>query len=142
MEIDEERERTELSDHSLIEVTFKFQTKQITKFTDEWVYSKFRKINEKSLKEYIDRLADNLDYNMDIKEIEQEMNKAADATMTRTIKKKITTDKKSTEAIWFDESIRKAISKRREINCREKQKPRRKKKPTGNSIKNRKLKCK
>ena len=118
MSIDEDKEKTDISDHLLIDTNFKFKHGRKEKFIEEWNEIKYRKIDDTTKGKYLERLTQLINQNMTISQIESAMNTAADETMTKKIRRKKTADRKDTEAIWFNENIRKEISKRREINKR------------------------
>ena len=115
MKIDEEQRWYDLSDHNLIEATFKWQTeKKWNKGEQEVKY--YWKLNEQSLKEYREDLEIRLDCGQinDIQQYNNAMRAAANNKLKRRyIRKK---NKNEEEPPWMNREIKNGIKLRRKTN--------------------------
>ena len=120
MEIDENCEQIAISDHNLIKVTFNTTRKDID-CSEEEVEITMLKVNETTKRKYIEKVNEeitNIDnaHEVTLKGFNHAIKRAADQTMKVKFKKKKV--KRCVEPIWFNDKIKKEISKRREINKR------------------------
>lgn len=120
MTIDENKTEFDLSDHHLITITFNIKPENNKMLANEIKTIEYIKINEDTKKEFLTEVNNelmNINVNGDISKFEIKISKAADSTLKKTLKKKIHKDiPNKTEKIWFNKSIQKEISIRRQYN--------------------------
>ena len=87
MEIDEKKEKIDLSDHNMIEVTFRtFMEKKET--WNKWTEREYYRFDEESLKNYLSEVRQNIinheEIDLDIDKMNEFINDAAEKTLKRT----------------------------------------------------------
>ena len=126
MYIDEHKDIFDLSDHNLMTINFKISINTGSDFNkNTWVVRNYLKIDDTTKKSFLKNVEMMImDKNVEnVAEIDKIISDTADRFMTRTMRIKVNNDKEIKESIWMNDSIRKEIKKRREINRKRRNKP-------------------
>merc|ERR1739840_78220 len=120
MEIDEEQEVVDYSDHNLITVTMSMEQKKKEFKKNKWRKGKYYRKDGEVMGEYEKGLKERWKDKgeMEIEEICEDMVKEAEIKLKKEFRKKIGTEGKEEieENEWITEEIRRTIKERREIN--------------------------
>ena len=116
VDIDENKEVIDFSDHHLLHATFQVNT-YIREERNESVELSYLKMTEETKEAYRLELQRRISVteNMSLQELEDEMKAAAEVTMRRKLKKTAAKDR-SIERMWFTQEIKSEIGKRRQLN--------------------------
>lgn len=111
MVIDEEQELYDLSDHNMMEISFKY----VTKSKEERKEQEYFKKDEKSMEIYVQRVKELLQRNPPnrIEQFNEIVIKAADDTLKKVIKRK---KGNNIDKPWFNRNIQDGIKKRKYFN--------------------------
>ena len=122
MNIDEDKELFDLSDHCLLRssfVTEKTETKYVKNERNEQYYYK---LNSEELKtDFLNKMEEdiNMHINMEgnaMENLETMMRQNADDILKKTFKRRTTVDGKSLEPVWFTREIKEKINQRKKYN--------------------------
>ena len=116
MIIDEDKTKFDLSDHHLIEAQFQVPFRRKEKKRMENV--SYYKISETRTEDFNTKLEAHLRENptKDIRDLNSGMKNNANAVVKRTFKKSTDDGEKLASPLWFTSSIKREISRRRELN--------------------------
>ena len=120
MDIDEQQEQFDLTDHNLIEISLKLNYMHPNyDRRGRWEEKIYYKLDEKSLDKYITQMEKDLNThnaNISIEEFNKILERAADKTLMSKYKRRLLkNNQRKSEAPWVNDEIRNEIKKRKKI---------------------------
>ena len=119
MEIDEEKNKIDMSDHNLIEAQMKIDTEKKSYEKGVWEERKYYKTDEKSLNEYREEIKSMINDRevRNMEEFDEIVEEAAKKILqTKYRRKKVGKKQIRIEPEWINENIRNEIRKRKKLN--------------------------
>ena len=115
MIIDEKKEQYDLSDHNVVQISFKWTDNKKWHNTNRQNTNYYYKMNKKTLEEFVNQLETNIDEINNIQEFNHTMKETADKTLKRKYTRK-RNNKGEEEPPWITREIKEGIKERRKIN--------------------------
>ena len=145
MEIDENRDKFDLSDHNLIDVEMKINQNNKDFKNQEWIEHKYFSTRKTDLKRYNEEIKKKIEGKAPekIMELNELIRDSAERTLQKSYKKRTDQENEISEPPWMNEEIRKQIELRKKLNRKHrKAKIEEEKTKTWCDYKKQKLKCK